>query len=177
MEPYLITIPNVLTIKKIFDLRRKLVGLGCGLPDPRAKVLPHVTIVYIEEKNLTLEQNDLLVKKLSELSFSKSIKLKVKEIVNWEYKIVSLFDTTPIRELVTSSEKLFKEIRIKANEDYKNLVGNHMKVVREIKPEKVQQVLRLIKLKFPKEIIFDRVAYINKYGGEEKDILWQKKLE
>jgi len=177
MEPYLIAIPNVSTIKKIFDLRRKLVDLGYGLPDPRAKVLPHVTFAYIEEENLTSEQNDLLVKKLSELSFSKPIKLQVKEIVNWEHKIVSLFDTTPIRELVTSSEKLFKEIRIKVNEDYKNFVGNHMKVARQIKPEKVQQALRLIKLKFPKEIILDGVAYINKYGGEEKDILWQKKLE
>lgn len=176
---FLVTIPNVTIVEKIFELRRKIVKLGYGQLDPRANVLPHVTITYIENKNLSKDQINLIVKKLLELNFSKSITLTIKELLNWKHKIVASFDTNPIKELVTISQNLLRGLGLKVNDDYiklyGNTIGDHMKIARHIDFQKLPLAMKLINSELPKKIVLDRIAFVG-YDCDEKDIFWEKIL-
>ena len=176
---YLVAIPKQSTIVTISAIRNKSVEFGYGQPDSRVNTLPHITLTYIEEENISSDQIGLIVKKLSELKLHKPPSLVIKEITNWENKIVALFNTEPLNKLIFQSQTLFRNMQLKVNNAYitlyGNTVGDHMKIVRHIYPEKVLLANELVKLDLPKLITLERIAFIS-YDCTDKDIIWQKKF-
>jgi len=176
---FLIAIPEKSVVKKIFELRKKVVELGYASNDPRKNVLPHITLTYIENNNLPKDQISTIKSRLSEMVFDKSIILTVKKFLDWDHKIVALFETQPTKELRLTSQTLFQKMGVKVNKNYQKLygdtVGDHMKILRQISLKSIQGTIELAKSVLPDKIIIDRIAFIG-HGCEEKDILWQKRL-
>jgi hypothetical protein len=151
---------------------------GLGNKDPRKNALPHTTVLYIEEK-LTKKNTNEAVKQLSKLKAYKPVTLDIKEITNWKHKIVAILDTSPVLNIKDDLESLFSEIPIKVNKKYKKLYGNtigdHMKLARQVKANKIDETISFFKRNIPSKITFERMALIG-YKTEEKNILWDKEL-
>ena len=179
MNPFLVITPDKDTIDLIYKIRKELVEKQFGIVDSRAKVLPHITLTYIEEE-LTKEKIEAVINSLIKMDLPKSFQINVKEIVNWDQKIVAMFDPSALNQLVENFKLVFKGLSIKANSNYEGLygktIGDHMKIAREVKLEKIPIALELIQNTFPNKFNLETVAFID-YDCEEKDILWKKSLE
>jgi len=178
MNPFLVIIPNTEACNLIFKLRDRITDEGFGLIDSRKKVIPHITITYIEEE-LTKNQIDDLIKNLDSVVLPKELSLDLINVTNWDKKAVALFNPSDLSKIVDNYRKVFNDLSIKVNIDYENAygktIGDHMKIAREIKPEMAEKALNLIKSTMPQQISFEKVAFIG-YECEVKDILWEKSL-
>lgn len=179
MQPNLVLLPNKQFIQKVFNLRKQIVENKLGKSDPRDKVLPHTTVLYFEE-NLTDKKVDECMHQLNNLQISKPIILDIIEVTNWEHKVVARFNASPLDSLKSKVGKLISNTKIRFNTEYKKVygdtIGDHMKLARQINVNKIEETKKLFKKTLPKNIQFERIAFIG-YEGEEKDILWQKQLD
>ncbi len=179
MKPNLVLLPNKQFIEDVFRLRKQILKDNLGEKNSRESVLPHSTIIYLE-KDITKEKTSEIIKQLDKLSSYKPIFLSILEIINWENKIIAKFDNSPIKKLKDEIDGLLGKNEIKFNEEYKkvfgNTIGDHMKLARQVYQAKIEETINIFKENLPKNICFNRIAFID-YKTEEKDILWQKKLE
>lgn len=178
MKPNLILLPTNEFIQNIFNLRKQIVEIGLGENDPRINVLPHSTILYIEE-DLTKEQINKIIQQLDKLQIHKPIVLGISKITNWKHKVIAMLDTSPLENLKNEIETLLNKTNIKFNNEYKkdygDTIGNHIKLARQIYPNKIKEAINMFQKNLIKEISFERIAFID-YETEEKDILWEKRL-
>lgn len=179
MNPFLVIIPDKNTIDLIYKIRKELVEKQFGIADPGASVLPHITLTYIEEE-LTKKKIEAIINNLNKANLPKSLQINVKEVVNWNQKIIAMFDPSSLNQLVEKFRQVFDELSIKVNSNYEALygktIGDHMKVAREAKPEKMPISLEFVQKTFPNKFNLETVAFIG-YDCEEKDVLWKKSLE
>jgi 2'-5' RNA ligase len=178
MQPNIVLIPNKKLVNKIFHLRRSIITNKLGEQDARRKVLPHSTICYFEEE-LCRKNISTIINKLNQLNQQIQITLDVKQITNWDQKIIALLDIMPLSHIKNNLESLIDKTNIKFNVEYKQIygdtIGNHMKLVREVHKDKINAVIEIFIREIPKKITFNRIALIG-YESEEKDVLWQKIL-
>jgi len=179
MNPFLVITPDKDTINLIYKIRKELLEKQFGIIDPRARVLPHITLTYIEEE-LTKEKIETIINNLNKVNLPKSLQIGIKEVINWDQKIVATFDPSVLNQLVEDFRLVFEGLSVKVNSDYEELygktIGDHMKIAREVKPEKMSIALELTQKTFPKKFNLETVAFIG-YDCEEKDVLWKKILE
>lgn len=178
MSQFLVIIPSKEITNIILELRNQIMHEGFGEFDQRINVIPHITITYLEEE-LTNENGPNLFKNLDLVALPNFFTVNNRGVVNWDRKIVALFNPLDLTNLVENYRKVFEESSIKVNYNYEHLygktIGDHMKVAREIKPEKLEETLNLARKILPQQIPIERLALIN-YEGKEQDILWQKYL-
>lgn len=178
MQPNIVLLPNKQFIQNVLELRKQIVDMKLGEIDPRENVLPHTTILYFEEA-LTKEQINKIVQHLDSLQINQPIALDIVKVTIWKHKVVAIFDVSPLQSIKNEIDKLLSKTPIKFNTEYKKIYGNtfgdHMKLARQVRPNKNEEVIKLFQKNLPNKISFEKVALIG-YGTEEKDILWEKKL-
>lgn len=165
MKMYGVLIPEEKIINKIWELRTNTL-------DVRAKTLPHVTIGYfgdIDEKNIPK-----IIAGLNTIQKFSKVELKITRYISFENKIAAEFDSSNLQVIILAFENIIRDLGVEINKDGK-WIGDHMKIVRDIKPKDVGKMTENIEDKLPKKIIFDRMALLG-YGCTENDILWEKKL-
>lgn len=176
MRLNLVLLPDKGFTQNIFNLRKQVVDMKLGNIDKRANVLPHVTVLYFEE-NLSKDKTNEVIQLLRNLQIKRPITLDIKEITNWEHKVVAIFNTSPVCNLKKGIENILSKTELKFNTEYKKIygdtIGDHMKLARQILPEKVKEVINMFQNQLPQEISFERITLVN-YDTEEKDILWSK---
>jgi len=179
MQPNIVLLPNKEFIQKVFNLRKQLVDMRLGNADPREKVLPHATILYFEEKIAKDDIGKINIQ-LDNLQIRQPIALEINKITSWEHKVVAMFNISPLQNIKKEVEKLISKTKIKANTEYRQIygdtVGDHMKLARQVKDNKIKEAIGLFKSNIPSKISFERVALIG-YETEEKDILWEKNYQ
>ena len=71
------------------------------------------------------------------------------------------------------------QFQLSGNVEYvssvKTPVGDHLKIVRNVYPTKIDETKKYLASKLDPIIEFNRIVLI-KYNCQEKDILWQKNL-
>lgn len=178
MRPTLALLLNKKYTLNIFNARKQIVDAKFGKYDTRSKVLPHITIIYFEE-SLTKEKIEKIIQQLNNLQIKHLISLNVTEITDWGHKIVAMFDASLLQNIKDEAEKLIIRTKIKYNVEYKktygDTIGDHMKLARQIFPNKIDKTINLLQNTLPSKVNFERIALIG-YGSEEKDILWERKL-
>lgn len=178
MKLNLVLLPNKEFTQNIFNLRKQIIDTKLGNVDPRGNVLPHTTILYFEE-DISKENMDRLSQLLNNLQLKQPITLNVEKITNWKHKVVALFDISPLVSLKEYMELIVNRTGLKFNTEYKktygDTIGDHMKLARQVIPEKTNEVVSIFQNQLPKKVSFERIALIN-FDAEEKDILWEIKL-
>lgn len=186
---YITILPEQDTIDRVFKLRRELVSRGWCKKDERNSVLPHVSLSYLKDVNREGINKDLILKLNRVASGMDSISLTSKGTKNWDQKVVLSFDNRPVRGLVSDLDKLLRECELSWNDQYLEelnskvdnsyddivkVMGNHMKLFRSVKNNKLEQVIRVAE-NFDKEVNFVSLALMS-YGCTKEDILWDVRL-
>ncbi|KKQ41979.1 MAG: hypothetical protein US60_C0026G0018 [Microgenomates group bacterium GW2011_GWC1_37_8] len=178
MRLNLVLLPNREFTQNIFNLRKQIIDTKLGNVDPRGNVLPHATILYFEE-DITKEKMDKLSQFLNNLQLKQPITLDIENITNWEHRVVAVFNISPLVSLKENIELIVSGAGLKFNTEYKktygDTIGDHMKLVRQVLPEKTNEVISIFQNQLPKKVSFERIALVN-YDTEEKDIRWEMKL-
>jgi hypothetical protein len=178
MNHFLITIPKKEVCDIIFRFRNQIVDAGFAQIDSRINAIPHVTITYIEQE-LNNHQIDDLISSFNSIVIPTKISLSLLDITNWNEKVVALFNPSVLAGLVNEYKKAFDKLLIKVNKDYEShygqTIGDHMKIAREIQPDKIETVLKLAKSTIPLQVPLEKIALIG-YGCETKDIIWETDL-
>ncbi len=165
MKPVLVLIPTEEIAKKIFSFRKYCVDNNLSQIDSRLQVLPHLTLVYAKN-DVNAFKLKTLIQNLEKITFS-SIALPIVDIQSWDNKISLMFDQTSIIEQIVNLETQFSEVNIlyeKVNFDLRD-----MKIIRQILPDQIEFVKKLIESDFPKIIVFDKRILLNEEGEEILD--------
>jgi 2'-5' RNA ligase len=179
MKLYVAIIPERRIIDKIIELRKKIVELDLADKDPRADVLPHLCVAYLNDE---IDYGESLItdmkKKLTELEFPKKINLTAEtygDLIT-PGKIAAMFRPEDTKDMVEKVDTVLAKLGVSGNAKYESAlntpVGDHMKLARQIKEGKMEEVKAVFDTELPKEMIFNRVVLMG-YGCQEKDILWQ----
>lgn len=163
MNSFLVITPDKDAIDLIYRIRKELVEKQFGNVDSRARVVPHITLSYIEQE-LTKQQIETVINSFKELDILKSLEIDIKEVVSWDQKIVTKFDPSLLEPWVENFRQVFERLSIKVNLNYEELygktIGDHMKVARCIKAEKMDSAIKFVKDSLPKKIIFEKVSFL-----------------
>ncbi len=179
MKLYVALIPEKGIVDKIIDLRKKIVALGLAGEDPRADILPHLCIAYLNDET---EYGEALIneikKRLSGLVFPKEFNLtaeKYGDLIT-PGKIAALFKSEDTKDMVEKVDTILLNLGVSGNAKYISVlntpVGDHMELARQIKEGKTEEVKAMFDAELPKGMIFNRIVLMG-YGCREKDIPWQ----
>lgn len=172
-------LPSKDIIHQIYSLREKSLKSGLSDYDPRGFTLPHLCLQYLIDKDYDNIFIASLKAALEKFSLTKAVNLKVNLLGNYENKMIAIFNPGDTQAFVNEISLIIDKYKISSNKEYVNQfgtpVGDHMKLIRQVKDGKINEVKQLFK-QLPSSIIFNRLVLID-YDCQEKDILWERKLE
>ena len=176
MNLLLVLFPDKKLTNNIFLLRNMVVKSGFGKLDPRAKTLPHISLVYFKDKNPTKRQMEKIVDILSDYAFPLPVHLKILKYDTWDEKIAAILERKPLISYINKIEKLLEKNGVEIHTDYTKLYGNYfdMKILRRVHKKDILSVTEIIEKTLPNKLQFNKIALIEQ-GCEEKDFPWQKK--
>lgn len=165
MKPVLALLPTVEITQKIFLFRKYCVDNNLAQIDPRLKVLPHLTLVYIEN-SIDTSKLKFLAQSLGKKSIP-PIALPIADIQSWDNKISLMFNKKLLAEQIISLQSQYDEVGIQYEKVNWNLLD--MKIVRQVLPNQIENVKEIVKLKFLKTIVFDNRVLLDDDGKEILD--------
>jgi len=165
MEYYLGLIPSQNSFEKIYAIRENIIK-KYKIDDYRKKPIFHVTIAYLNSRNINDLINLLVKYDLNKLYLSKPIKLNIMRTKWWKNeKIVFTLDNTPLIAMVINIEEITKKYNM--NQAYRQQIkqfssddlediGDHLKLIRNINECTWDEIKSSRILKTIKHIEFDK---------------------
>jgi len=171
-------LPSKDIIHQIYSLREKSLKSNLSNYDPRGFTLPHLCLSYLIDKDYDNIFIASLKAALEKLSLTKLVNIEIDLFNNYGNKMIAIFNPNDTQAFVNEISLIIDKYEISSNKEYVNEfgtpVGDHMKLIRQVKEGKMDEVKQLFG-QLPKSIIFNRLVLID-YGCQEKDILWERKL-